>query len=177
MPEPTIELINAVVRDQCIINEIDVVFYDYIFISPSLVNEFKGTALRNDELLLFMTTALKNLAVELNVAVFTSTQVNAKADDAGPFRAVWRRKGHVGQTADRGGGLRLFHFLHDAGAASGRNGRRGLSLHRPRGIPAPQGSERLPRDGDGARRVLRHAPRAGGKGDGRWRRNRDCELV
>lgn len=81
MPEPTIELINAVVRDQCIVNEIDVVFYDYIFISPSLVNEFKGTALRNDELLLFMATALKNLAVELNVAVFTSTQVNAKADD------------------------------------------------------------------------------------------------
>lgn len=81
MPEPTIELINAVVRDQCIVNEVDVVFYDYIFISPSLVNEFKGTALRNDELLLFMTTALKNLAVELNVAVFTSTQVNAKADD------------------------------------------------------------------------------------------------
>lgn len=33
------------------------------------------------ELLLMMATALKDLAVELNVAVFTSTQVNASADD------------------------------------------------------------------------------------------------
>lgn len=33
------------------------------------------------EVLLMFTTALKDLAVELNVAMFTSTQVNASADD------------------------------------------------------------------------------------------------
>ena len=37
--------------------------------------------LRNDEVLLMFATALKDLAVELNVAMFTSTQVNASADD------------------------------------------------------------------------------------------------
>ena len=56
-------------------------FFDYIFIGPALLNEFRGFNLRNDELLLMMATALKDLAVELNVAVFTSTQVNASADD------------------------------------------------------------------------------------------------
>lgn len=81
MPNPSIELLKSTVREQCILHNIDYVFYDYIFICPSLLNEFKGFALRNDELLLMMSTALKDLAVELDVAVFTSTQVNAKADN------------------------------------------------------------------------------------------------
>ena len=81
MPNPSIELLKSTVREQCILHNIDYVFYDYIFICPSLLNEFKGFALRNDEILLMMSTALKDLAVELDVAVFTSTQVNAKADD------------------------------------------------------------------------------------------------
>jgi hypothetical protein len=57
------------------------VFYDYIFIGPALLGEFRGFSLRNDEVLLMFATALKDLAVELNVAMFTSTQVNASADD------------------------------------------------------------------------------------------------
>jgi hypothetical protein len=57
------------------------VFYDYIFIGPALLNEFRGFGVRNDEVLLMMATALKDLAVELNVCVFTSTQVNANADN------------------------------------------------------------------------------------------------
>lgn len=81
MPNPTIESIKTQIRNQCLMNNIEYVFYDYIFIGPALLNEFKGFSLRNDELLLMMATALKDLAVELNVAVFTSTQVNAKADD------------------------------------------------------------------------------------------------
>jgi hypothetical protein len=46
-----------------------------------LLNEFKGFALRNDEVLLMFATALKDLAVELDVAMFSSTQLNAKGDD------------------------------------------------------------------------------------------------
>ena len=68
-------------REQCLLHDIGYVFFDYIFIGPALLNEFRGFSLRNDELLLMMATALKDLAVELNVAVFTSTQVNASADD------------------------------------------------------------------------------------------------
>lgn len=81
MPNPTIESVKTIVRENCIIHDIGYVFYDYIFIGPSLLNEFRGFALRNDEVLLMFATALKDLAVELNVAMFTSTQLNAKGDD------------------------------------------------------------------------------------------------
>ena len=81
MPNPTIELVKTLVRENCLTRNISYVFYDYIFIGPALLNEFRGFALRNDEVLLMFATALKDLAVELNVAMFTSTQVNASADD------------------------------------------------------------------------------------------------
>ena len=81
MPNPTIELVKTIVRENCITKDINYVFYDYIFIGPALLNEFKGFSLRNDEVLLMFATALKDLAVELNVAMFTSTQLNAKGDD------------------------------------------------------------------------------------------------
>ena len=81
MPNPTIELVKTIVRENCIVHNIGYVFYDYIFIGPSLLNEFKGFALRNDEVLLMFATALKDLAVELDVAMFTATQLNANGDD------------------------------------------------------------------------------------------------
>ena len=42
--------------------------------------------MRNDEALLLMATALKDLAVEQKISVFTSTQVNAKVDDNSVIR-------------------------------------------------------------------------------------------
>ena len=81
IPNPTIELVKTLVRENCLTHNIGYVFYDYIFIGPALLGEFRGFSLRNDEVLLMFATALKDLAVELNVAMFTSTQVNASADD------------------------------------------------------------------------------------------------
>ena len=81
IPNPTIELVKTKVREKVLLHDVGYVFYDYIFIGPALLNEFRGFGVRNDEVLLMMATALKDLAVELNVCVFTSTQVNAKADD------------------------------------------------------------------------------------------------
>ena len=86
MPNPTIELIKTIVRENCLVREINYVFYDYIFIGPSLLSEFKGFNLRNDEVLLMFATALKDLAVELQVFVMTSTQVNANADNNSNIR-------------------------------------------------------------------------------------------
>ena len=80
MPAPRIDLVKNLVREQVLLHGIEYVFYDYIFISPSLLSEFKGVNLRNDEILLMFSTALKELAVELNICVFSSTQVNANAD-------------------------------------------------------------------------------------------------
>lgn len=81
MPNPSIELVKTIVRENCLTKDIGYVFYDYIFIGPALLEQFRGFSLRNDEVLLMFTTALKDLAVELDVAMFTSTQVNASADD------------------------------------------------------------------------------------------------
>ena len=81
MPNPTIELVKTIVRENVMLYDIEYVFYDYIHISPSLLNEFKGFNLRNDEVLLNFSTALKDLAVELNVFMMSSTQLNAKGDD------------------------------------------------------------------------------------------------
>lgn len=49
MPNPTNELIKTIIRENCITNNIEYVFYDYIFIGPSLLAEFKGFNLRNDK--------------------------------------------------------------------------------------------------------------------------------
>jgi len=80
-PNPTIELIKTLVRENVLTRNIEHVFYDYVFIGPSLLNEFRGFNLRNDEVLLMFTTALKDLAIELSISMMTSTQVNAAADD------------------------------------------------------------------------------------------------
>ena len=81
IPAPSIEMTKVMIRENCLTKNISCVFFDYIFINPELLKEFRGATLRNDELLLLFSTALKDLAVELNVAMFTSTQVNAAADD------------------------------------------------------------------------------------------------
>lgn len=86
VPSPTIELIKQLVREQVALHDIRYVFYDYIFISPSLLSEFRGMPLRNDEILLMFSDALKQLAVELDIFVMSSTQVNAKADASGDIR-------------------------------------------------------------------------------------------
>ena len=81
MPDPSNELIKTTIQNQCMLYGIEYVFFDYIFISTALLKEFKGTQLRNDEILLLLSTTLKNLAVELNVFVMSATQVNANADN------------------------------------------------------------------------------------------------
>jgi replicative DNA helicase len=54
MPNPTIELAKLMIRENCLTKNIKYVFYDYIFISPSLLNEFKGFSLRNDKILSYI---------------------------------------------------------------------------------------------------------------------------
>lgn len=54
MPNPTIELVKTIVRENVLMHDIEYVFYDYIFICPSLLNEFKGFNLRNDKILSYI---------------------------------------------------------------------------------------------------------------------------
>ena len=50
IPNPTIELVKTQIRDKCLTKDIGYVFYDYIFIGPALLGEFRGFNLRNDKL-------------------------------------------------------------------------------------------------------------------------------
>ena len=54
IPNPTIELVKTLVRENCLTKDIGYVFYDYVFIGPALLNEFKGISLRNDRLLSYI---------------------------------------------------------------------------------------------------------------------------
>lgn len=81
MPSPSVQVVKTTIRQHARRDGIEYVFYDYIFICPSLLGEFKGFQLRNDEILLIFTTALKDLAVELEIFIMSSTQVNASADN------------------------------------------------------------------------------------------------
>lgn len=81
LSNPNIEQIKAVVRQNWLLHDIDNVFYDYIFSSPSLLNEFRDLRIREDVALNLLSTALKDLAVELKIFVMSSTQTNAKSDE------------------------------------------------------------------------------------------------
>ena len=73
-------------REHKLLYDVEYIFYDYVFICPSILNEFKGFSLRNDEILLILATTLKDLAVELDVFMMTATQVNANADNSENIR-------------------------------------------------------------------------------------------
>lgn len=82
MPDPTVAQLNSHVRKIVITKKIDALFYDYIHSSAQLLSEFAGVRVREDVILLLLTTALKNLANELDIFVWSGTQVNANAADA-----------------------------------------------------------------------------------------------
>lgn len=81
MSNPNIEQIKAVVRQNWILHDIKNVFYDYIFSSPSLLNEFRDLRIREDVALGMLSTALKDLAVEMKLFIMSATQTNAKSEE------------------------------------------------------------------------------------------------
>ena len=76
LPDPTIQLVKGVIRKECLLKDIGYVFYDYIFSSPGLLSEFRDLRIREDVVLGMLSTALKDLAVELDVFMRSATQVN-----------------------------------------------------------------------------------------------------
>lgn len=74
--DPNIAKIKTLVRQNVIKYNIDNVFYDYIFSSPNLLGEFRDLHIREDVALMMLSTALKDLAVELSIFIMTATQVS-----------------------------------------------------------------------------------------------------
>lgn len=81
LPDPNINQLNTNVRRLVIHHHIDALFYDYIHSSAQLISEFSGAKIREDVALLMMSTALKNLANEMQIFVWSSTQLNGSTED------------------------------------------------------------------------------------------------
>lgn len=74
--DPSIGQIKSLIRKEVLKYNIKYVFYDYIFSSPGLLMEYKNLNLREDVVLTLLSTALKDLANELNVFIMSGTQLN-----------------------------------------------------------------------------------------------------
>ena len=93
IPDPSINEVKTHIRKFCLIEGIENVFYDYIFSSPGLLSEFRDLKIREDVVLMMLSTTLKDLAAELDVFIMSATQVNGELDD---------KKGIKNQTCLRG---------------------------------------------------------------------------
>lgn len=81
IPDPSIAEVKANIRNYALRENIENIFYDYIFSSPSLLNEFRDLKIREDIVLMMLSTTLKDLAAELNVFIMSATQVNAEIEN------------------------------------------------------------------------------------------------
>lgn len=81
MPSYTIPMLETYIRQYANLYDCKYVVMDYISENMALSNEMASgskTAVRTDQVLAAVAACLKNLAVELNVAIMSFTQTNAK---------------------------------------------------------------------------------------------------
>ena len=86
IPDPNLSNIESVVKKYATLNGIQYVGFDYIHTSPSLLAQFQAAKIREDVALLLISNKLKELAVQFNLFMFSSTQVNANAMDNDDFK-------------------------------------------------------------------------------------------
>lgn len=76
IPDPSIAMLKARLTKYIIQDNVDYIFYDYIFNSPGLVSEFAFANLREDVILMMLANSLKELAMTYNVFIESATQLN-----------------------------------------------------------------------------------------------------
>ena len=74
--DEAISIVEACVRNHVLVDGVQDVFHDYIFSAPSLFAEFAKFDIRQDVLLLMLSTALKDLATELGIFMASATQLS-----------------------------------------------------------------------------------------------------
>ena len=84
--DPCSSIIKNLFRRRNLQDGIENFFYDYIFSSPAMLDEYRDLKIPEHVALRMFTTTLKNLAVELNAFILTSTQLNAEDDPKGGFK-------------------------------------------------------------------------------------------
>ena len=78
IPNPSIQSLKSMITNYIIHDDVEYIFYDYIFSSIGLIDEFKGINLREDVVLMMLSNTLKEIAATYNVFVMTGTQVNGE---------------------------------------------------------------------------------------------------
>jgi replicative DNA helicase len=73
--DPSVETVRAKLIKYVLQDDVYHIFYDYIFMSPSLSKEFKASQ-RDDTTLMMLANTLKEIAADYGVFVYTGTQVN-----------------------------------------------------------------------------------------------------
>ena len=87
IPDPCSSVVKNLIRRRNLQDGIENVFYDYIFSSPAMLNEYRDLAIPEHVALRLFTTSLKNLTVELDIFMMTSTQISNDDDNKnGGFR-------------------------------------------------------------------------------------------
>lgn len=81
IPDPCASVVKNLFRRYNLQKNVENFFFDYIFSSPAMLEEYRDLKLREDVALRLFTTALKNLAIELNSFVMTATQISEQDND------------------------------------------------------------------------------------------------
>lgn len=81
IPDPSVAQVRSIIQRHILTNGVVNIFYDYIFSSTNLLGEFRDLKIREDVALFLLSTALKDIAVEYNVFVFSSTQLSGDYDN------------------------------------------------------------------------------------------------
>ena len=76
IPNPSVQGLKALITNYILHDNIEYIFYDYIFTSVGVMDEFKNVGLREDVILMVLSNTLKEIAADYNVFVMTGTQLN-----------------------------------------------------------------------------------------------------
>lgn len=76
--DPNLSIIKNKIIKHINKHKIKYIFYDYIFSSPALMQEFSKSNTREDVALMYMANTLKELATTYDIFVMTSTQLNSE---------------------------------------------------------------------------------------------------
>ena len=76
IPDPSIAMIKARLTKYIVQDEVEYIFYDYIFTSPSLITEFSSADVKEYVALMMLSNTLKEVAMNYKVFIQSATQLN-----------------------------------------------------------------------------------------------------
>ena len=84
--DPNLMNVSSSIKKYATLEKVKFVFYDYLFTSPSLLDQFSDSKIREDVALTMLSTQLKDLAKDYNLFISSATQVNAEAMNGDGFK-------------------------------------------------------------------------------------------